>query len=391
MSAEILIIALSVILLVSPFLSNALKLPISMVEITLGAVLSAVGIIHHNEMFNLLAEIGFLYLMFLAGMEVNLKELLKMEKAMFKKGVLFLIILNIASFAFVIIFGFSKVFLVILPLISIGLMLSIQQEIGKKDWLDLAVKIGVLGELFSILLLTVVSGYFEYGLGDKLFFNILILFLFLGFLTVVFFLVRTLFWWFPKLKHYLMPGVDKYHQDVRIAISFFFIMIAFLMKIHLDVVLGAFVVGVFITTFFDHNHELEHKLTPFGFGFLITIFFVHVGSSLNLNLISLHMLKDAFLITMGMILLRILASLLFYTKLKLKNTILFGLSLSMPLTLLIATATLAHQNNTISDYWFNVLVFTAVLEVVVVMVSVKIIEKIKISKSESSKIAMNVI
>jgi Kef-type K+ transport system membrane component KefB len=375
MSAEILIIALSVILLVSPFLSNTLKLPISMVEITLGAVLSAVGVIHHNEMFNLLAEVGFLYLMLLAGMEVNLRELFKLERTLLKKGFLFLIILNMASFVFVFIFGFSKVFLVILPLISIGLMLSIQQEIGKKDWLDLAVKIGVLGELLSILVLTVVSGYFEYGLGDKLFFNIVILFLFLGFLMVMFFLVRTLFWWFPKLKHYLMPGVDKYHQDVRIAISFFFIMIAFLMKIHLDVVLGAFVVGVFITTFFDHNHKLEHKLAPFGFGFLITIFFVHVGSSLNLNLISAQMLKDALFITFGMILLRILAAGLFFSLLKFKNTVLFGLSLSMPLTLLIATATLAHQNKTISDYWFNVLVFTAVLEVIVVMISVKIIEK----------------
>jgi Kef-type K+ transport system membrane component KefB len=375
MNAEFLIISLSVILLISPFLSNMLKLPISMVEITLGAVFSAVGLIHHNEMFNLLAEVGFLYLMLLAGMEVNLKELLGMEKSLFKKAVLFLVILIVFSFVFVFLFGYSKVFLVIMPLISIGLMISIQQEIGKREWLDLAIKIGVLGELISILILTVVSGYFEFGFDKKLLINIGILFLFLLFLAVAFFLMRALFWWFPKLKHYLMPGVDKYHQDVRIAISFFFIMIAFLMKIHLDVVLGAFVVGVFITTFFEHNRDLEHKLAPFGFGFLITIFFVHVGSSLNLSLISLQMVKDSLIIVLLMIAIRIFASLVFYFTLGLKNTVLFALSLSMPLTLLIATATLAHQNGTISDYWYNVLVFTAVLEVIVVMLSVKIIEK----------------
>ena len=181
MSAELLIISLSIILLISPFLSNTLKLPISMVEITLGAIFSAVGLIHHNEMFNLLAEVGFLYLMLLAGMEVNLKDLFKMEKSIFKKGLLFLIILNILSLVFVLMFGFSKVFLVIMPLISIGLMISIQQEIGKKEWLDLAIKIGVLGELISILILTVVSGYFEFGFGKKLLFNIGILFLFLAF------------------------------------------------------------------------------------------------------------------------------------------------------------------------------------------------------------------
>jgi Kef-type K+ transport system membrane component KefB len=346
-----------------------------MVEITLGAVFSAAGLIHHNEMFNLLAEVGFLYLMLLAGMEVNLKDLLKMEKSLFKKSVVFLLVLVVSSFVFVFLFGYSKVFLVIMPLISIGLMISIQQEIGKKEWLDLAIKIGVLGELISILILTVVSGYFEFGFDKKLLINIGILFLFLIFLVLAFFLIRAVFWWFPKLKHYLMPGVDKYHQDVRIAISFFFIMIAFLMKIHLDVVLGAFVVGVFIATFFEHNKDLEHKLAPFGFGFLITIFFVHVGSSLNLSLISLRMLKDSLMITGVMILVRIFASAVFYTMLGIKKTILFALSLSMPLTLLIATATLAHQNGTISDYWYNVLVFTAVLEVIIVMLSVKIIEK----------------
>jgi Kef-type K+ transport system membrane component KefB len=376
MNAEFLIISLSVILLISPFISNMLKLPISMVEITLGAIFSGLGLIHHNEMFNLIAEVGFLYLMLLAGMEVNLKELLNMEKSVFKKAMLFLLILNVSSFIFVFVLGLSKVFLVIMPLISIGLMISIQQEIGKRDWLDLAIKIGVLGELISILILTIVSGYFEFGFDKKLLFNIGILFLFLLFLAVAFFLMRSLFWWFPKLKHYLMPGVDKYHQDVRIAFSFFFIMIAFLMKIHLDVVLGAFVVGVFISTFFEHNKDLEHKLAPFGFGFLITIFFVHVGSSLNLSLLtSWGIIKDSLMILILMIGVRIFASFVFYFTLGLKKTILFGLSLSMPLTLMIATATLAHQNNSISDYWYNVLVFTSVLEVIVVMISVKIIEK----------------
>ena len=372
MSAEIiLIITLSIILLISPFISNVLKLPIAMVEITLGAIAGAFGLLHHNEMFNLLAEVGFLYLMLLAGMEVNLKELLKLNKSIFFKGFLFLFILYALSLITVFIFKFSIIFIVILPLISIGLMLSIQQEIGKQPWLDLALKIGVLGELLSILVLTIVSGYFEFGFSKELAINIGILFLFLIVLAFIFMGFRTLFWWFPKLKLSLMPSSDKYFQDVRIAISLFFIMIVVMMILHLDVVLGAFVVGVFLSTFFEHNKDLEHKLAPFGFGFLITIFFVHVGSSINLSQISFSLIKDSFLITLLMIVLRIISSFIFYKDLRFKNTILFGLSLSMPLTLMIATATLAHQNKVINDYWFTVFVFTAVLEVVVVMLMVK--------------------
>ena len=376
MNAEIVIIlTLSIILLISPFISNVLKLPISIVEIALGSLASFLGFLHENELFKILAEVGFLYLMLLAGMEVNLKELIKMEKSIFIKGFLFLVLLYILSLISVFVFKYSVIFIVILPLISIGLMLSIQQEIGKHHWLDLAIKVGVLGELLSILVLTVVSGYFEFGFSKELIRNISILFGFLLFLGVGFLIMRTIFWWYPKLKIYLMPGIDKYFQDVRIAISFFFIMISVMLILHLDVVLGAFIVGVFLSTFFEHNKDLEHKLSPFGFGFLITIFFVHVGSSLKLSLLSFELIKDSLILTFLMISLRILSSFLFFKELKFKNTILFGLSLSMPLTLLIAIATLAYQNHSISLYWFSVFVTTAVLEVIIVMLSVKIINR----------------
>ncbi len=376
MSADfVLIFTLAGILLVSPFLSNILKLPIAMVEITLGAVAKLLGLFHHNEMFNVLAEVGFLYLMLLAGMEVNLRNLLKLDKSVFIKGFLFLFILYFLSIASVFIFKYSVIFIVILPLISIGLMLSIQQEIGKQPWLDLAIKIGVLGELLSILVLTIVSGYFEFGLGKKLLFNIGMLFLFLVVLGVGFLFLRTLFWWFPKLKIYIMPGNDKYFQDVRIAISMFFIMISIMLLLHLDVVLGAFIVGVFLSTFFEHNKDLEHKLAPFGFGFLITIFFVHVGSALDLSFISFKLIEDALILTFLMIFLRVVSSFLFFKELKLKNTILFGFSLSMPLTLLIAIATLAYQNKVLDDYWFTVVVTAAVLEVIVTMLGIKYIQK----------------
>ncbi len=377
MNAEIiLILTLAIILLISPFVSNILKLPVSIVEIALGSLANTFGLLHNNEMFKILAEVGFLYLMLLAGMEVNLKELLKMGKNLFIKGFLFLIVLYMLSILSIFLFKYSFIFILILPLISIGLMLSIQQEIGKQPWLDLAIKIGVLGELVSILLLTVVSGYFEFGFNNKLIRNIGILFGFLMFLTLIFLILRTIFWWYPKLKIYLMPGIDKYFQDVRIAISLFFIMISVMLILHLDMVLGAFIVGVFLTTFFEHNKDLEHKLSPFGFGFLITIFFVHVGSSLKLSLISFALIKDSIILTFLMIGLRIISSFLFFKELKFKNTILFGLSLSMPLTLLIAIATLAHQNHSISDHWFSVFVTTAVLEVIATMLGVKIINKI---------------
>ncbi len=380
MSADIaLIITLSVILLISPFISNTLKLPISMVEMGLGSLAAAFGFLHHNEIFSLLAEVGFLYLMLLAGMEVDLKDILKLGKSIYKKAFLFLLFLYLLSFLVIYIFHFSLVFVVILPLISIGLLLSIQQEVGKTPWLDLAIKVGVIGELLSILVLTIISGYFEVGFSAKLFLNIFILLLFIATLAFVFLMFRTLLWWYPQLKLYLMPRRDRYYQDVRIAMSLFFIMIAIMITLHLDVVLGAFVVGVFLRTFFEHNHDLEHKLAPFGFGFLITIFFVHVGSNINIFKINFSMILDVLKITFLMIGIRVVSAFVFFKELK-KDTILFGLSLSMPLTLMIATATLAYQNHKLDEYWYTILITASVIEVLVVMLGVKLINKLQFHK-----------
>lgn len=375
-----LIITISLILLFSPFISNFLRLPISAVEILLGAVFGFSDLLPENELFNLLAETGFLYLMLLAGMEINLKEMFSLEKKIFIYSILFIILIYLFSFILVNILGYSNFFIVIFPLVSVGLILSLQQEIGKTEWLELAMKVGVIAEVVSIIVLTLLSGYFEFGISREFFINFSILVLVLIGLVFLFFIMRTLFWWFPEIKFYLMPGIDKYHQDVRIAISLFFIVIVLLHKIGIDVVLGAFVVGVFLKTFFEHNKSLEHKLSPFGFGFLITIFFVHVGASLNMKLLSLKMITDSLIIVFLMILIRVLASLVFYKILKLKS-ILFGISLAMPLTLMIAVASLAYQNHTISSYWYNVLVVAAVMEVIIVMVGVKILNKL-IMKSE---------
>jgi Kef-type K+ transport system membrane component KefB len=380
----ILMISLSIVLLVSPFISNKLKFPISVVEIALGIILGFFHFVNpHNEYFKLLAEGGFLFLMLLAGMEVNLKDLIKIDKKIYKKAGLFFGLMYILAFWSAHIFGYSFVYVIIFTLISIGLLVSLQQEVGKSEWLSLAMTVGIIGELISILMLTIFSGYVKFGFSKDLLISTGVLTAFLASMGLIFIFSRTLFWWFPNLKHTLMPGIDKYHQDVRIAFALFFILIAALIVLKIDVVLGAFISGVFLRTFFDHNHNLEHKLSPFGFGFLITIFFVYVGSSIDLTSFTFGMMKDILLLTGIMILIRIISAFVFVKELKLKNSILFGLSLSMPLTLLIATATIARDYNYISLTQYVELVITSVVEVIVVMFGVKLINKLQFQKKDS--------
>ena len=71
-----LILTLSLLIWVSPFVAKTLRIPIPPVEIILGALFTYLGFIQDNEHFYLIAEVGFLYLMFLAGMEVDLKQII---------------------------------------------------------------------------------------------------------------------------------------------------------------------------------------------------------------------------------------------------------------------------------------------------------------------------
>jgi len=70
------ILAVSLILVLSPHFSKLLKLPTAPIEILLGSIVGFLGFIEtSNQNFWLIAHVGFLYLMFLAGLEVNLRSI----------------------------------------------------------------------------------------------------------------------------------------------------------------------------------------------------------------------------------------------------------------------------------------------------------------------------
>ncbi len=86
MSEEILIIiSISLIIFSSPLIAKLLRLPTITVEITLGALAAYFAFIVEHSILELVAELGFLYLMFLAGLEVDLKKLVNISSNLLKK------------------------------------------------------------------------------------------------------------------------------------------------------------------------------------------------------------------------------------------------------------------------------------------------------------------
>jgi len=379
MSNEIsIIITLSIIILASPLLSKLIKIPVIPIEIFLGSVAITYNVIEHNHIFTLVAELGFLYLMFLAGLEVDLKKLLKISPSLLKKGLIYSTLLYVFAAIFTFTFDLSKIFIVTLPLISIGLLAVLKKEYGDVPWLNLAITVGLIGEIISIVVLTAVSAALEFGITSTFYGTLIELSLVFVAMIVFYYFFHNLMWWYPEFKTFLMPKDDNQEQDIRISMGIFFLMIAVMLYLHLEVALGAFIAGVFIATFFHHNKELPHKLEHFGFGWLVPIFFIWIGTSFELQSLLLpNLITTAVLITVAMILIRVVSSSLFIKDIGFKNSMLLALSHSMPLTLLIAVATLAFQNNSISQFYYYAFLLGAIFEVIFTMLIIRAVSNNK--------------
>ena len=369
------LIVLALIVFSSPYFSKILRIPIAPVEIILGALAGYLGLIGHNEMFKIVSEVGFFYLMFLAGTEVDLKIFFTTDKKILKLGLLYIAILYALSAFTTFAFNIDKLFILIIPLMSVGMIFTLFKEYGKdKDWLNLGMLVGSIGEVVSIAALTFVGAYMKFGAGSELALTTLYLGGFLALSAGAFKALNVLFWWYPQLRVILMPHYDNAEKDIRLCMALFFSIIALMLYLNLEIAFGAFVAGTFIATFFDHKKDLPHKLASFGFGFLVPTFFVHIGSTFKLNAIFIDgVVRDALLIVTVMTLFRAVSASVFLNLLGFRKTLLYALSHSMPLTLLIAVATIAYKSGGINENFYFSFILASLTQAIIVTICIKIL------------------
>ncbi len=369
---------ISILIVVSPLVSGLLRLPLVVVEILLGMMAFYTGIMEHSDVLKIVAKIGFLFLMFLAGMEVDLKSFLTMGRAFLKRVALYFFILYAFAIALVLYMNLPAIYVAAFPVMSVGMMMTLIKDYGREQpWLNLALKVGIIGELISIAILVIINGVYSFGLTMNLYKTLAVLLIFLGAIVVIFRLAKIIFWWFPNLKLLFIPYENSMNQDIRFSMMLFFVMIGIVLYLELDVVLGAFLAGMFLATFFQYKKELPKKLHEFGFGFLVPLFFLYVGSTLDLRIIikNPNLLAHAFFIAASMASMHFCAALITYLGYfkTLRNTLFFAFSNSMPLTFLVATATLGIQLQAITQEDYYAFVIAALLEGVLFTLAIKFI------------------
>jgi len=311
--------------------------------------------------------------MFIAGTEIDLKKVLKTEAALMRKILLYILLLYAFSITISLYLDLGKTFMVLLPLLSVGLIATLSKEYGKTPWLTLSMTVGGIGEVISIGVLTLSSAGLKFGFGKELFMTIGALILLIIIILLLFKLLRILFWWFPEVSTLLMPHEDTKEQDVRLSLGILFILIGVMLYLDLELAFGAFIAGIFIPTFFEHKHDLPEKLSSYGFGFLVPIFFIYIGTTFHLDALWMSgLIGRALVITVAMILMRVLSSLVFSKELGTRDAILMGLSHSMPLTLLIAMATLTYHSNSIDQLHYYAFILASLLQVIFVTIIIRV-------------------
>lgn len=373
---------IALLIVTAPYISRLSRIPVSVIEILLGAFACYFGIFKGSETLDVVAHVSFLYLMLLAGMEVDLRGFSKLGKTFYKKACLYFIVLYALSISIVLLFNLKWIYITIFPVMSLGMIVTLIRDYGKnREWLNVALKIGVVGELVSITALVVVQNSYGQNVGNitswTFYKSFVFLVLFMIAFLIIFRLGKIVFWWKPTIKLWFMPTNDNNNQDIRFSFMLFFILISITTFMDIEDVLGAFLAGMVIATFFAYKHDMVHKLNDIGFGFFVPLFFVYVGSTLDIKeiLSNYYVVLYGVYIAFGMLIVRLIAAnIAFGSYFKsLKNTTLFALSDCMPLTFLVAIAKMGLDLHAITQEQYYSLVIAATFEGIFFTIFIKII------------------
>jgi Kef-type K+ transport system membrane component KefB len=350
-----------------PSLSLRLKLPSVVLEILFGVLIgkSLLNLQFGGEWLSFLAHLGFLLLMFHAGMEINFKMLGAQSPGLFAIQLLvftFTVVLSMAA-AFLIGEGFYLG--LVLSTTSLGLVVPTLKDTGaSQSPLGQHLLIAAtLADFLSLFAITFFLLGHEKGFSWDFLRPVL---LFVGF-GVLLKLIRFLVWWYPEKVNRLLADRDSQELGVRFSIALLFLFVALSEFAHLEPVLGAFMGGALLSIIFREKTQLELKLSGFGYGFLVPLFFIHVGMQFDIaNVLSLSQLAFTSKLLIFAVGVKVLPCLLFvFGGLSLAKAMNMGLLMTSRLSLIIVAATMGLQFGFITEAFKDAIILLAVLTCII--------------------------
>ena len=339
------LVLIAVAVAVLPGLSRLLRLPNAVVEIGFGVILgrSLLGFQTGGDILPFLADLGFLLLMFQAGMEIDFHGLKQQGPGRTAVHLaLFAATLALSGLCAWLL-GRGMFLALVLSTTSLGLVLPSLKEAGlsRSPFAQNLLLAATLADFLTLLGITYFNVWHKHGLGWPL---LLPAPLFAGFVLLLW-LGRLWAWWHPQAAQRLLMADDPQEQGVRLALALLFAMVGLSSLAGIEPVLGAFMGGAMISFVFREKEALEAKVSALGFGFLVPIFFINVGMEFDLgNLVKGGQLWFVLVLLAMALAVKLLPALVFpWQGFSVKRGLQAGVLLSSRLSLIVAAASIGLE------------------------------------------------
>ncbi|WP_191962783.1 monovalent cation:proton antiporter family protein, partial [Staphylococcus aureus] len=337
-----------------------------------------------DSILNILSTLGFIFLMFLSGLEIDFKAFKKDKRARQgqnddESSIPGHLNLALTVFAFIMIISILLAYVfkwlglvddvllmvIIISTISLGVVVPTLKEMNimRTTIGQFILLVAVLADLVTMILLTVYSAINGQGGSTIWLIGILVVF------TAISYILGVQF----KRMSFLQKLMDGTTQiGIRAVFALIILLVALAEGVGAENILGAFLAGV-VVSLLNPDEEMVEKLDSFGYGFFIPIFFIMVGVDLNIPslikepklLIIIPILIVAFIIS------KLIPVMFIRRWFDMKTTIASAFLLTSTLSLVIAAAKISERLNAISAETSGILILSAVITCVFVPIIFK--------------------
>ena len=267
------------------FLIFRLKLPLIASYLLAGVTVAALGFLNivDSGLFKFLPNIGIAFVMFLIGMELDLREVRSLGKPIIITALAQIIISGVAGYAIAGSLGFplKEGIFIGLGLCFSSTVVVIKLLLEKRDLASLYGKLSIgillvedIVAIIALMVLSLGSSYFGLGLQQNLPLITLILKA-AGFFALTFILSRYV------LERVFAAVAKSVELLFLTALTWCFLFTSLAVLSGFSVVIGAFLAGISLASS-PYHFQIQGKIKPLR-DFFVTLFFIYLGAQVRLT------------------------------------------------------------------------------------------------------------
>ena len=275
------------IILFAPMVLGRLRIPHIIGMILAGVVIGEHGfnILARDSSFELFGKVGLYYIMFLAGLEMNMGDFKKNRGKAVVLGLLAFVIpmaLGFITNMTVLKYGFITSVLLASMYASHTLVaypIVIRYGVSRHRSVSIAVGGTAVTDTLTLLVLAVIGGLFKGESSEMFWLWLVVKVIFLGFLIIFF---------FPRIGRWFFRKYDDNVMQFIFVLAMVFLGAGLMEFVGMEGILGAFLAGLVLNSLIPHVSPLMNHLEFVGNALFIPYFLIGVGMLIDIKILFGH-------------------------------------------------------------------------------------------------------